>query len=140
MFLTTEDYRPVCGEEELDVLQQSETQIREQAERTAIEEISSYLRARYDVEAAFAATGSDRNPMLVQVAVNIALYHLVHWLPMHLASEGRHELYERDIEWLSKVAKGTVQPDLPTYTDENGNTDTGNPVKFGTMPKQQYDW
>ena len=140
MFLSELDYRTVCDEEELDVLTRSDTTTREKAERAAMEEVASYLRSRYDVNQAFAAEGDERNPMLVQVTVNITLYYLVHWLPQLLASEGRQELYDNAIAWLTKVSKGGATPDLPTYTGENGEKDISNPMRYGCMAASRYDY
>lgn len=70
MFLTEDDYRVVCDEDELDILTRSEPETRQKAERVAMEEVASYLRPRYDTEKAFAAEGDQRNAMLVQVTVN----------------------------------------------------------------------
>ena len=76
MFLTVEDYRSVCDDYEFEQITQS-PETREVAEAAALEQISSYLRSRYDIDRAFAASGSCRNAMLVQVAVNISLW-LIH--------------------------------------------------------------
>lgn len=140
MFLNEEDYKIVCDEEELDILTQSDINTRQKAERVAMEEVASYLRPRYDTDKAFSAEGIDRNDMLVQVTVNIVLYYLVHWLPRSLALEGRQELYENAIAWLVKVSKGGVMPDLPTYTNEDGDTDASNPMRFGGMTSSKYDY
>ena len=113
MFLTEDDYRVVCDEDELDILTRSEPETRQKAERVAMEEVASYLRPRYDTEKAFAAEGDQRNAMLVQVTVNIALYYLVHWLPQNLALDGRQELYDNAIAWLTRVSKGGSMPNLP---------------------------
>ena len=48
MFLTEDDYRVVCDEDELDILTRSEPETRQKAERVAMEEVASYLRPRYD--------------------------------------------------------------------------------------------
>lgn len=140
MFLTEEDYKVVCDEEELDVLTRSDPAIRQKAERVAMEEVASYLRPRYDTDKAFTASGDDRNDMLVQVTANIALYYLAHWLPGSLALDGRQELYENAIAWLTRVSKGGAMPNLPTYTSEDGQTDTSNPMRFGGMPPSDYSY
>ena len=57
MFLTEDDYRVVCDEDELDILTRSEPETRQKAERVAMEEVASYLRTRYDTDKAFAAGG-----------------------------------------------------------------------------------
>ena len=46
MFLTEDDYRVVCDEDELDILTRSEPETRQKAERVAMEEVASYLRPR----------------------------------------------------------------------------------------------
>ena len=140
MFLQDSDYRVVCDADELDVLMQGDPEIRRRAERVAMEEVASYLRARYDTDKAFAAEGDDRNAMLVQVTVNIALYYLAHWLPQSLALEGRQDLYDNAIDWLGRISKGTAMADLPTYTGENGETDISNPMRFGCMPPNSYTY
>lgn len=140
MFLDTDDYKVVCDEDELDVLTQSDTATRQRAERVAMEEVASYLRNRYDTEKAFAAKADERNDMLVQVTANIALYYMVHWLPQGLASAGRQELYDGAIAWLTKVAKGGITPKLPTYTSEDGATDTSSPMRYGGMSANKYDY
>ena len=116
MFLTEDDYRVVCDEDELDILTRSEPETRQKAERVAMEEVASYLRPRYDTEKAFAAEGDQRNAMLVQVTVNIALYYLVHWLPQNLALDGRQELYDNAIAWLTH-AFSVFRPDYEESED-----------------------
>lgn len=140
MFLTEDDYKVVCDEDELDVLTRSDPATRQKAERVAMEEVASYLRPRYDTEKAFAASGYGRNDMLVQVTANIALYYLAHWLPGGLALDGRQELYDNAIAWLTRVSKGGAMPNLPTYTSEDGQTDTSNPMRFGGMPPSDYSY
>lgn len=140
MFLDEDDYTIVCSEDELDVLTQSDTAIRQKAERVAMEEVASYLRPRYDTDKAFAAKGDERNDMLLQVTANIALYYLAHWLPQSLALDGRQELYDGAVAWLNKVSKGGAMPNLPTYTSEDGKTDATNPMRYGGMAASKYDY
>ena len=131
-FLTEDDYAAVCDEFELEQIADNDT-TREQAEQAAIEQVSSYTCDRYDMDAAFAATGSDRNPMLVQVTINIALYILVHRLPQQMGSDRRTELYEESVRWLRDVQASKASPDLPKYVSEDGtDTDTHNPVRWGS--------
>lgn len=140
MFLTESDYAAVCEPTTLDVIQQSDEEIRQRAEAYAIEEISSYLRERYDMPAAFVATGSARNNQLVMMTVDVALYHLMAWLPKRMGFEIREIRYNNVIKTLVDVHK-KLQMDLPTYTDPvTGETDTGNPVKYGSMPKLRNSW
>ena len=66
-FLTTDDYRVVTCPADLEIICQSSEEIRQQAERTAMEEVAGYVRTRYDIDAAFASPDIERNPLLVQI-------------------------------------------------------------------------
>lgn len=138
-FLTTDDFRTVCDSATLDVIHQSDEENLARAEGYAIEEVSSYLRSRYDIANAFAATGNERNRQLVMITCDVALYHLVAWLPRRIGFEIREIRYKRAIEWLESVQNGKATPDLPTLTDNEGN-DIGNPVRYGGWDKSKYDY
>jgi phage gp36-like protein len=138
MFLTADDYATVVDAAALEVISQSGDQLA-QAERYAQEEISSYLRSRYDVAAAFAETGERRNAQLVMVACDVALYHLMARLPKRAGFEVRQERYERAIAWLESVQAGKASPMLPVLTDDSGN-DAGNPIRWGGMGKNDFSY
>lgn len=145
MYLTKDDYTPVCSARELEILQQSDTESRIRAESTALEEVAGYLRTRFDMEAEFAREGKARNAYLVQVCVNITLYYLVHWLPGKMSSGNRTELYENAVEWLEKVQAGKVSPALPLYGEREENKGDKRqqgdfPMLYGSMGKSRYDW
>ena len=105
MFLTENDYI-VASADSLNIFQQSTPQKREQAEKMAIEEIAGYLRSRYDTGRVFSATGDNRNDIIVMYTCDIALYHLVSWLPNKMGREIRKERYDRAIKWLEEVQAG----------------------------------
>ncbi len=139
MFLTESDY-VVISSASLNIVQQADPQIREKAERMACEEVAGYLRSRYDVQRIFAATGDQRNDVIVMRTADIALYHLCSSLAQKMGHEIRKERYELAIKWLEQVQEGKIIPDLPTVTGEDGQTDINNPMIFGSEPKQKYDW
>ncbi len=139
MFLTEEDYI-VASSTALSVLQQSSEENRERAERMAIEEVSGYLRSRYDVEKVFAATGAERNDLVVMRTCDVALYHLSSWLPNKMGHDIRKERYELAVKWLEGVQAGKITPNLPTVTGEDGEEDINNPMKWGSEKKNVYLW
>lgn len=139
MFLTVEDYKSVCDDYEMEQLS-ALTDDRLAAERAALEQIGSYTRHRYDMEKAFAAEGEDRNAMLVQCAVNITLWLMTHRLPQNMGHERRECLYNDSIKWLRDVQSSKASPELPTYVSCDGDTDAHNPVRFGSMPPNRYDY
>ena len=139
MFLTLDDYRAVCDDYEFRVISQN-GEVRDGAEAAALEQIASYIRHRFDCDRAFSASGCCRNSMLVQCAVNIALWLMVHRLPQNMGHERRECLYNDSIKWLRDIQAGKASPDLPTYQSDDGNTDTRNPIRFGSMKPNRYDW
>ena len=139
MFLTVEDYKSVCDDYEMEQLS-ALTDDRLKAERAALEQIGSYTRHRYDMERAFAAEGEDRNAMLVQCAVNITLWLMIRRLPQNMGHERRECLYNDSIKWLRDVQSSKASPELPTYVSCDGDTDAHNPVRFGSMPPNRYDY
>lgn len=134
-----DDYKSVCDEFELEQVGANEPE-RLKAEQAAKEQICSYLRHRYDTKAAFAKEGDERNAMLVQCAVNITLWLMIHRLPQNMGHERRECLYEESVKWLKDVQASKASPDLPTYTGEDGTTDTHNPIRYGSMPASKYDY
>ena len=139
MFLTIEDYRSVCDDFEFEQITHT-PETREAAETAAMEQIASYLRGRYDIERAFAQQGECRNAMLVQCAVNIALWLMVHRLPQSMGHERRECLYNDAVKWLRDVQASKASPDLPLYISSDGSTDTHNPIRSGCMPPNRYDY
>jgi phage gp36-like protein len=139
MFLTENDYI-VASADSLNIFQQSTSQKREQAEKMAIEEIAGYLRSRYDTDLIFSATSDNRNDIIVMYTCDIALYHLVSWLPNKMGRDIRKERYDRAVKWLEEVQAGKVTPNLPTCTGENGENDVNNPIKWGSEKSNTYIW
>lgn len=139
MFLTEDDYI-VASSTALGVLQQSSEDKRNTAERMAVEEVSGYLRSRYDVKKIFTATGSERNDVVVMRTCDVALYHLSSWLPNRMGHEIRKERYELALKWLEGVQAGRITPDLPTVTGVDGEEDINNPMKWGSEKKNTYIW
>lgn len=139
-FLTTDDYKAVSDAQTLDVIHQSDEANLERAEIYAIEEISSYLRGRYNMPAAYAATGLGRNAQLVMLTADVALYHLIAWLPKRMGFEIRETRYKRAIEYLENVQAGKASPDLPPLIDPDTGVDTGIAVKYGSWKKGTYDY
>ena len=70
-YLTSADFNAVCDSATLDVINQSNVANLDRAEQYAIEEVSSYLRGRYDIETAFAQRGDSRNSLLVMITCDI---------------------------------------------------------------------
>ena len=61
MFITEDDYKVVIGDTAMKVVSQASAENRANAEREAQEEISGYLRPKYDCDVVFATEGEKRN-------------------------------------------------------------------------------
>ncbi|MEY2738674.1 MAG: hypothetical protein RL259_583 [Bacteroidota bacterium] len=104
----------------------------------AIELVKSFLRPRYDTTAIFAATGTNRNQMILSLTIDIVIYNLLSRVNNIDIPALRKERYDGNspqqtggaIGILKMIAKGTIEPDLPLR--EDGQTDqTGNVVMYG---------
>ena len=140
MYITDEDYRTAITLQEQAVISEH-TNEWQAAERVAIELASGYLRARYDVDKAFAARGEERNPLLVQVIVHIALYQMLHRLPQQMGYDRYKELYDEALQWLSEVQRGVNNPNLPAPTDpSNGSKGGLETIRSGGIKKSTYHY
>lgn len=136
-FLIEQDFSIVCDKQTLELIYQSDSSHLDKAEKYAMEEICSYIGDKYDLQAAFSA--QDRNEQLVMITCDIAIYHLIAWLPKKMGFEIRETRYNRAIQWLTSVAKGLVTPVLPTKQDEQGN-DSSTSIRYGSQGKSQYSY
>lgn len=139
MFITEEDYRVVVGEQALKVISQTSAENRANAELEAREEISGYLRPKYDCGAVFSAEGDGRNRLIVMYTCDIALYHMSASQPQKMGAEIREERYKRAIEWLEGVQAGKIIPDLPLVVDEDGEP-TGGMFTYCSQPPLRHNW
>ena len=128
------------GENALDIVQQSKPENREAAEKFAMDFAAGYLRARYDVNAAFAREDNERNMALVGCLTDIALYRMVLSLPSRMSWEKYEKQYSRQVEWLEAVQSSAVMLDLPTVTGPNGEEDYHNPIRTGEGVRNNYIW
>lgn len=138
-FVNDEDYKVIIGELALKVLSQTDEANRRNAENEAIEEMSGYLRPKYDCTAIFAAEGTDRNPQILMYVCDIALYHMAASSPGRMGAEIRKERYERAIRWLESVQNGKIVPDLPLTSNKDDGT-TGIPLLCGSEVKIDTIW
>jgi len=115
-FITPEDYDASIHREILDALLRHDSDVSDSAiveicEDRAIEEMRCYLSKYYDCDAIFSATGSDRNPLILMMAVDIAVYHIFCQHNPYKMSEIRKERYNRAVEWLKAVAAANITID-----------------------------
>jgi hypothetical protein len=100
-----------------------------------LSEVRSYLSSRYNVEAAFAKTGTARHPMLVRIAKDVVMYHLHSMLETMPAL--RAKKYDDAREDLNRINRGRVNLDgEQLVVPENS---TGLDVGYGgNLPRGNY--
>jgi phage gp36-like protein len=138
MFLTIAELKTVIYDYQLAEIVEDDTAIVEMAIQAATEEVKSYLRSRYDVEATFATEDGERNPLILEITKDVALWQIIRLSNPDILHERVKDRYDRAIEWLDKVAKGLISPALPIAQDETGEDVSF--LKFGSMSRQTYDY
>ena len=128
-FIEIVDYEASIHAEILNAIIRNDETIVDIVEDQAIAEMRGYLAGRFDCDAIFAKTKTDRNSLILMFAKDIVIYHLfcIH-NPMKL-SQVRKDRYDRAIEWLKGVQKGTIiadgLPESSSDSDSSGSDGTG---------------
>lgn len=118
-FITIDDYDASIHAEILDSLIRSNPATLETCEDRAVAEMRSYMRSRYDCDAIFGAEGTDRHPLVLMRAIDIAIYHAFCIHNPQKISNIRLKRYDEAIDWLRRVQTGEVVIDgAPTLDDE----------------------
>lgn len=108
-FIDPSDYDATVHRDIIDALTRGDNAILDICEDRAIEEMKSYLSARYDAEAIFDARGGDRHPLVLMMCLDIATYHIYSaGNPQKMLNGIRKDRYERAVEWLKGVQRGTI--------------------------------
>jgi phage gp36-like protein len=137
-FLIDSDFDVQSRTELMRVLEVS-TLSRPMAENMAEAEISSYLRPRgCDIPAIFSASGDDRHPLIIMRMIDIVIYHLCSNINGRAVPDTRQKRYDAAIDWLDKVNRGLLDPDLPMIVDET--KDPTPTIRLGTNQKYSSRW
>lgn len=145
MFLTENDYI-MAGKDALGILSGCDSGKREEAEKSAMDDITGFLYGRYDTEKIFAATGDARCRTIVKCACDIVLYDLASGLPARMGHDIRKERYDNAIKRLREIQDGKFVLDAPAYTggkgDEglNAGAGTSSPIGWGSGKSNTYTW
>ncbi|GAB6010808.1 phage protein Gp36 family protein [Viscerimonas tarda] len=110
-FIDLTDYDASIHREILDALTRDDDTIVEICEDRAIAEMRGKLSRRYDVDAIFSANGTDRNQLILMMAIDISVYHIFCIHNPQKLSQVRKDRYERALEWLKQVADEDVSID-----------------------------
>lgn len=136
MFLSITELESHLYRESIDVISREDTAPILAAIDAAIAEAEGYLGA-YDRKRIFSAEGDERNPLLLLMVKDIAVWHFVNLCNAGVELDLREKRYDRAIEWLRGVQRGEIKPTLPIIdADNDGKPDTAGEYIFGSNPKR----
>lgn len=134
-FINPEDYDASIHREILDALIREDESLLEVCEDQAIAEMRGYLSSRFDCDKIFAATGSERHPLVLMYAKDITLYHVFCIHNPQKISKIRIDRYERSLEWLKGVSRFEISVEgLPAK--EDADTRNASPFQMRSNPKR----
>ncbi|MDO5106125.1 hypothetical protein [Capnocytophaga sp.] len=125
MFLEVTELKTHAYDYELQAIIQGDETIALASIDTAIEYAKSKLMKAYDVEAIFSTTGSDRNPLLLKIVKDIAVWELIGLANPSIDYTDKKYRYEQAVDWLTAVYKG-MPANLPVKVE----ADTSNSKSF----------
>lgn len=120
-FITVEEMKTVIYEHVMDDISASDDATVLQCIEAAVGEMKSYLASRYDTAAIFSATGTDRDPLVLENTKVIAVWNLIRLSNSEMIYDQWRERYDRVTDFMKQVAKGKITPEIPIATDEEGN-------------------
>ena len=118
-FIELTDYDASIHREILDAVTREDDAVVEICEDRAIAEMRCYLSKRYDCDRIFTASVEDRNQLVLMMAIDITIYHVISIHNPQSIKGIRKERYERAVEWLKAVAAEEISVDgLPLLPEE----------------------
>ncbi len=153
MFAEKNDLKNNIYQYQIDQITEGDDSIVLQAIETAIDEVKSYLepndkkeyldgRLRYDVNAIFSATGSDRNALILNHVLTVSKWYIIDLANVDILYEMAKERYDRSISWLKKLNKGEVNlSSLPQLNQDStdGEIEEIKPFAMGSRPKFNHE-
>ena len=110
-FIEIPDYDARIHREILDALVRQDESIIEIIEDQSIALMRSYLNSRYDCDKVFSATGTERNNLILMMALDISVYNIFCVHNPQKMSQITKDRYERAITWLKEVSSGKATID-----------------------------
>lgn len=120
-YITQEELNTVLYEYQLDEIAEGDTDIIMQNIAAAEAEVRGYLASAYDVATIFSQTGNARNPLLMEIVKSVTLWYVIRLSNVDILYSKVKDRYDRAVTWLKAVAEGTISPELPPLTNENGD-------------------
>lgn len=132
-FIVKDDYASVISENLLDDITEIDDDKIIACEKRAIEFMAGYLNSRYDVLAIFSKTGNQRNPVVLNMAMDITVYYLHRLVNWRNCPAARVNAYMEAKDWLEKVRDLKINPrELPVVENDTSR----DYIQFGSQNKR----
>ena len=120
MFLTPAELSTHLYDYQVEQITGGDSSIALSAISTAQAQVRSYLATRYDCDAIFAATGTNRDALVLHLVKSLAAYHLVRLANPDAIYERYRDDYRDALDTLARLADGTSRADLPARQSTSG--------------------
>lgn len=150
-YLTPAELESVIYQYQLTQITEGDLGIQNDAINAAIQEVSSYLnpnmqhqyqdgRPLYDVEAIFAATGDDRNALVLMHTKIVSVYYIMSLANVDIIHEDFMKRYDRTISYLKDVRDGKMNIHaLPVRDPETDEIAGKLPMRKGSREKFNHE-
>ena len=112
-FITVEELKIRKFESLISDVSDDDNYIKNELETFAIDEITSYLKGRYDVDYIFSQVGNKRSPIIRRITTDMIMCMLWERTNSNEIPISLQERCEKNTTWLKDVASGTISPALP---------------------------
>lgn len=129
-FLDKAALKTVATVEVVNLITNSDDSIVTEIIAESIDIMKSYLFKHYDTDTIFTAEDPDKSRVIVKYLKDIAI-HEIYIRRTKQMNEVAKLRFDEAMLWLEKVAKGTIQPDLPPkLVDTDGDGEPDDTVPF----------
>lgn len=123
MFITKEDLYTKIRKSDLVQIVDGQDNLVEHSISYTVGVIRSYIGERYDAEKIFAATGQQREGMLVSIACDIAIYEIVALARPNIDMTDRRERRLQALAYLQAVSDGVRPTGWPLLPIDKQSTE-----------------
>jgi hypothetical protein len=151
MFLQKTELKSTIYQYQLDQITEDDDSIITMGINAGIEEVKSYLtannkgewndgRLKYDAEAIFASTGTNRNALILELTKTVAEWWIIRLCNADVIHENVKDRYDRAIDYLKQIAKGSVTiSSLPVLIQPTTTTNADLPFRMGGREKFNHE-
>ncbi|MDY3512970.1 DUF1320 family protein [Riemerella anatipestifer] len=143
MFLKIDELKTVATREVIDLITNGDNSIVEEIIAESIDLMKSYLFKYYDTTAIFEKEENERPKVLLKYLKDIVI-HEIYIRRTKNMNEVAKTRYDEAMLWLEKIARGTIEADLPKKMvdiDGDGVPDKPSPfMKLGSRKTYRNHW